>query len=70
MEAISRTEKILDGQDLEPISRKEHFLAKMMGKDVETPEPISREEHFLQAVIDNKGTGSTEDVDALLEADY
>ena len=69
MEAISRTEKILDGQDLEPISRKEHFLAKMMGKDVETPGPISREEHFLQAIID-KGTGSSEDVDALLEADY
>ncbi len=65
MEAISRTEKILNGETLEPISREEHFLAKMMGQDVEVPEPISRKEHFLQAVID-----SGEDIDALLEADY
>ena len=57
MEAISRAERILTGEDLEPISREEHFLAKIAGKDVETPEPISRKEHFLQEIIDNGGSG-------------
>ncbi len=59
MEAISREEKILSGEQLEPISREEHFLAKLAGQDVETPEPISRKEHFLQEAINNAGSGGS-----------
>ena len=65
----TRYERILSGEDLEPISREEHFLAKLAGKNVETPEPISRKEHFLQDIIDSGlgggnggGTIVTEDI--------
>lgn len=55
MEAITRTEKLLSGQQLEPFTRKEMFLAKMAGMDVKTPTPYTREEMFMQNVIDNGG---------------
>lgn len=57
MEAITREEKLYSGISLDPITRKEMFLAKMAGMDVETPEPITREEMFMQKVIEN-GSGS------------
>ena len=50
MEAITREEKLLSGQQLEPITRKELFLAKAAGMDVKTPEPITREEMFLNKI--------------------
>lgn len=34
----------------EPITRKEHFLAKAAGEDVTTPTPITREEKFLDKI--------------------
>lgn len=36
---------------MEPITRKELFLAKAAGMDVKTPEPITREEMFLSRII-------------------
>lgn len=38
---------------MEPITRKETFLAKAAGQNVETPEPITRVEHFLKNLIDH-----------------
>ena len=46
------------GEQLEPITRKEYFLAKAAGMDVETPEPITREEMFL-SMISGGGTGGS-----------
>ena len=43
--------------ELTPITRKETFLAKAGGQNVETPTPITREETFLQAIIDNGSGG-------------
>lgn len=55
MEAITREEKLLSGQQLEPITRKELFLAKAAGMDVQTPEPITREEIFLSQISGGGG---------------
>lgn len=46
------------GEQLEPITRKEYFLAKAAGMDVETHEPITREEMFL-SMISGGGTGGS-----------
>jgi hypothetical protein len=43
--------------ELTPITREEHFLAKAGGQDVEVPTPITRRETFLQGVIDAIGSG-------------
>ena len=48
----------MTGEQLEPITRKEYFLAKAAGMDVETPEPITREEMFL-SMISGGGTGGS-----------
>ena len=50
MEAITREEKILSGENLTPVTRKEMFLAKAAGQDVEVPKPITREEIFLSRI--------------------
>lgn len=43
---------------LEPITRKEHFLARAAGNEKALElEPVTREEHFLQALIDAGGGG-------------
>lgn len=59
MEAITREEKIISGENLTPITRKELFLAKAAGQDVKTPTPITREEMFLSK-ISSGGTASGE----------
>lgn len=38
------------GEKLTPVTRKEMFLAKASGQDVQTPEPITREEMFLNKI--------------------
>lgn len=43
--------------ELTPITREEHFLAKAGGQDVTTPTPITRRETFLQGIIDASGGG-------------
>ena len=58
MEAITREEKIISGENLTPITRKEMFLAKAAGMDVETPEPITREEIFLSKIQGGSGGGT------------
>lgn len=56
LEPITREEKIMSGESLEPITRKELFLAKAAGMDVKTPEPITREEMFLNMITGGGGT--------------
>lgn len=58
MDPITREEQLMAGEQLEPITRKEYFLAKAAGMDVEAPEPITREEMFL-SMISGGGTGGS-----------
>lgn len=44
-------------EELTPITRREVFLAKASGQEVETPTPVTREEVFLDAIV--KGGGSS-----------
>jgi hypothetical protein len=69
MEAITREEKLLSGQQLEPITRKELFLAKAAGMDVQTPEPITREEIFLSQ-ISGGGGGTIEPLSVTANGTY
>ena len=57
MDPITREEQLMAGEQLEPITRKEYFLAKAAGMDVETPEPITREEMFLSMISGGGGAG-------------
>ncbi len=43
---------------MDPITRKETFLAKAGGQDVTTPTPVTREEYFLNEIA-NGGGGSS-----------
>lgn len=57
----------------EPESRKETFLAKAAGENVELPTPASREELFLKAIADNGGGGgggSESAIHPLTSADF
>jgi hypothetical protein len=47
MKAITREEKIMSGENLTPITRKEMFLAKLVGQEIETPSPITRVEKIM-----------------------
>lgn len=58
MEAITRKEKIMSGENLTPITRKELFLAKAAGQDVKVPTPITREEWFLSRIGQGGGGGT------------
>ena len=49
----------MSGENLTPITRKEMFLAKAAGQDVETPEPITREEMFLSMISGGGGGGGS-----------
>lgn len=42
---------------MDPITRKETFLAKAGGQDVTTPTPVTREEYFLNEIA--KGGGGS-----------
>lgn len=69
MEAITREEKIMSGENLTPITRKEMFLAKAAGMDVETPEPITREEMFLSKIGGGNVDGTIPEIDTASEMD-
>lgn len=60
MKAITREEKIISGENLTPITRKEMFLAKASGQNVQTPTPITREEYFLNKITGGGGTSTNE----------
>lgn len=56
MKAITREEKIISGENLTPITRKEMFLAKAAGQNIQTPTPITREEIFLSKITGGGGS--------------
>lgn len=47
---------------MEPITRKEKFMAKAGGQNVKTPEPITREEKFLAQIRGGGGVSSWNDL--------
>ena len=61
----------MSGENLTPITRKEMFLAKASGQNIQTPTPITREEYFLSKITGGGGSGiievdelPTENIDA------
>lgn len=45
----------MSGENLTPITRKEMFLAKAAGQNIQTPTPITREEMFLSKITGDGG---------------
>ena len=45
---ITRTERLLDGEDLTPTNREEMFIKRIYDKTQEIPEPVNRKEYFLK----------------------
>lgn len=43
--------------NLDPITRKEHFMSRAAGGPGLELEPVTREEHFLQAIVESGGGG-------------
>ena len=57
MSGLTREERLLQGESLTPVTRREMFLAKAGGADIETPTPVTREEMFLSAITGGGGGG-------------
>ena len=45
---ITRTERLLDGEDLTPTNREEMFIKRIYDKTQAIPEPVNRKEYFLK----------------------
>ena len=70
MEAITREEKLLDGQELEPITRKEMFIKRIYDKTQYIPEPITREEYFLKKAGEGSGDITIEQLTVTENGEY
>ena len=58
MSGLTREERLLNGEALTPLTRREKILAKAGGADIETPTPVTREEMFLSAIKGGGGGSS------------
>jgi len=67
---ITREEALLDGQDLEPITRKEQFIKRIYDKTQEVPEPITREEWFLKKAGEGTSPVTIEQLNATENGTY
>lgn len=67
---ITREEALLDGQDLEPITRKEQFIKRIYDKTQEVPTPITREEWFLKKAGEGGGGVTVEQLNATENGTY
>ena len=67
---ITREEALLDGQDLEPITRKEQFIKRIYDKTQEVPTPITREERFLSKAGEGGGGVTVEQLNATENGTY
>ena len=67
---ITREEALLDGADLEPITRKEQFIKRIYDKTQEIPEPITREEWFLKKAGEGGGGVTVEQLNATENGTY
>lgn len=45
---VTRTERLLDGEDLTPTNREEMFIKRIYDKTQDIPEPVNRKEYFLK----------------------
>ncbi len=52
---VTRTERLLDGEDLTPTNREEMFIRRIYDKTQEIPEPINRKEYFLKKAGEASG---------------
>ena len=52
---ITRTERLLDGEDLTPTNREEMFIKRIYDKTQEIPEPVNRKEYFLKKAGEASG---------------
>lgn len=67
---ITREEALLDGQDLEPITRKEQFIKRIYDKTQEIPDPITREEWFLKKAGEGTSPVTIEQLNATENGTY
>jgi len=67
---ITREEALLDGADLEPITRKEQFIKRIYDKTQEVPEPITREEWFLKKAGEGTSPVTIEQLNATENGTY
>lgn len=67
---ITREEALLDGVDLEPITRKEQFIKRIYDKTQEVPTPITREEWFLNKAGEGGGEVTVEQLNATENGTY
>jgi len=67
---ITREEALLDGADLEPITRKEQFIKRIYDKTQEVPTPITREEWFLKKAGEGGGGVTVEQLNATENGTY
>ena len=67
---ITREEALLDGADLEPITRKEQFIKRIYDKTQEVPEPITREEWFLKKAGEGTSPVAIEQLNATENGTY
>jgi len=67
---ITREEALLDGQDLEPITRKEQFIKRIYDKTQEVPTPITREEWFLNKAGEGGSEVTVEQLNATENGTY
>lgn len=70
MNPITREEALLDGQDLEPITRKEQFIKRIYDKTQEVPTPITREEWFLNKAGEGGSEVTVEQLNATENGTY
>ena len=66
----TREEMLLDGQDLEPVTRKEQFIRKIYDDSQEIPEPVTREEWFLKKAGEGTSPVTIESLTATSNGEY
>ena len=67
---ITREEALLDGADLEPITRKEQFIKHIYDASQPIPEPITREEWFLKKAGEGTSPVTIEQLNATENGTY
>ncbi|MBR5300348.1 MAG: hypothetical protein IKU36_08890, partial [Bacteroidales bacterium] len=67
---ITREEALLDGEDLEPITRKEQFIRRIYEPSQPIPEPITREEYFLKKAGDGTSPVQVESLSVTENGEY
>ena len=67
---ITRDEHLLNGDDLEPMNRKEMFLKRIYDKTQSVPEPETREEYFLKKAGDASGELTIEQLNVTENGTY